>query len=406
MGSPEATDVPVHAGTASDLGNSARHLPIFDGLRGFMLVLIMLVHFRSLEQPTPGAWLEQAWHFILDMSLVTLDVFFVLSGFLISRILLDAKGRVGFFRIFYARRMVRIFPLYYGFLLVYFILIPAAAEWARDLDLPLARHVMYWTYTTNLGAGLNDWWDPARAGLNWYPLEDSTGHLWSLALEEQFYFLWPVLVHRLTTLNLRRVCLACMVSAPLIRVALVATLGASSDAAYLLTPARTDGLALGAFLAICAREPEGIHRFARLVGPVAGASFLVLLAIFAVEGHLEIENAVVQTMGLTASVYMAGAIVVSSLLATSGSVWYRVFGNALVRRIGQYSYATYVFHLPLMFSLHRSGAFPRPLQNSGLAVELMYSGTMVVLSLLAGALSWHLYESHWLKLRRLLRYAS
>jgi peptidoglycan/LPS O-acetylase OafA/YrhL len=109
MTGPRLSDDPA----AGSLGRSTTQIPIFDGLRGSMLMLIMLVHFRSLEQPRPGMWLEQIWHFGLDMALVTLPVFFVMSGFLITRILLDSRESSSYFRTFYSRRSLRIFPVYY-----------------------------------------------------------------------------------------------------------------------------------------------------------------------------------------------------------------------------------------------------------------------------------------------------
>jgi peptidoglycan/LPS O-acetylase OafA/YrhL len=380
-------------------------VPILDGLRGSMLILILLVHFRSVREPTPGDWAEQSWHFVLDMAVFTLDVFFVLSGFLITRILIDAHGSDRYFSTFYGRRALRIFPVYYGFLIVYFLVLPNVAAWADALALSPAQHAVYWTHLTNVAAGLNDWWNPAAAGPDWYPLEVTTGHLWSLSLEEQFYLVWPAVVYFSSLDGLKKASIACIVAAPIVRIALVATMGGESSAAYLLTPARMDGLAIGSLFAVCAQRPDGLQPFLRRAGLAATLSLLALAALFFWEGHINLDTSGwFHAIGLTASVYLAAAIVVISLFARPGELWYRVFGNAPLRRIGDYSYATYVMHYPIMFVLDATGVWSRPPANSGLRAEFLYSGPMLAICIAAGALSWHLYEERILKLRRYLPY--
>jgi peptidoglycan/LPS O-acetylase OafA/YrhL len=393
------------AGTIPAIGRASTRVPIFDGLRGGMLILILFVHFRSLEEPTPGHWAEQIWHFTLDMAVFTLDTFFVLSGFLITRILLDSKHSPSFFRTFYVRRVLRIFPVYYAFLVIYFLILPNLAAWAAELRIAPLQHVFYWSHLTNIAAGLNDWLNPemARSG---YPFQYSTTHLWSLAVEEQFYALWPLAVYLCTTATFKRVCLACIVAAPVCRILFVATLGAESNAAYVMTPARMDGLAIGSLLAVCARTPEGLSPFVRWAWPVGAIGAAVLTALFFYEGgHINLEETVLfHTLGLTASVYVAAAIVTLSLVARERGVWHRITTSWPLSQAGKFSYAAYIIHLPLRYSLQWSGVLHRPARNSGLAAELAYSSTMIVLSLALAAVIWHVFEKHFLNLRRLVPY--
>jgi peptidoglycan/LPS O-acetylase OafA/YrhL len=380
------------------LSDPALRLPILDGLRGAGLFLVMLVHFRTLEDPQPGAWLEQIWHLGVDLAFVSLDVFFVLSGFLITRILVADRGSAGFFTRFYARRALRILPMYYGFLLAYFVLLPATAAWASQLTLTPWQHVFYWTHSTNVAAGLNDWLNPSNARTG-YPFHHSTTHLWSLALEEQFYFLWPVLVHLLSTRALRHASIAVLIVAPLVRVLLVLTLGAESNAAYVLTPARIDGLALGSLMAVWAKEYSGLPVTRTQLAAAIGLTVSVIVAIFLREGHLNgAESAVFQTVGLTASVYLGGALVAASIVAGAHGWWRRLFASRPLVKLGEVSYGTYIVHLPLMFVLDWSGVLSHPADNSGLFTEFRYSGTLIVLSIACGTLTWHLYEKPWLRL--------
>lgn len=388
------------AGGALDISSSTTRLPILDGLRGIGLIVIMLVHFRSVEEPAAGAWLERIWHFGLDMGVIALDVFFVLSGFLITRILLDSKGSRAYFATFYARRVLRIFPVYYGFLVGYFILLPHLAEWAEQVRISPLQHFYYWTYTTNIAAGLNDWLNPAQAGTV-FPFHHSTTHLWSLALEEQFYLAWPAVVHFCSLSGMKRACVACIVLAPIARVILVFTLGPYSNAAYVLTPARMDGIAWGALIAVILRQPGILPQCLWMAKRVALLAAGVLFGIYAYEGRLNgEESALFQTLGLTGSVYLGASLVVMSLAAQQEGRCYQLFANPILRSVGGYSYATYVLHLPLRFMLEWTGLFSKPAANLGLVAELEYSVPMVALSLAGGVVIWHTYEKHWLNLRR------
>jgi peptidoglycan/LPS O-acetylase OafA/YrhL len=385
---------------------SAR-LPVLDGLRGLVIPFLLLHHFGSLDNPQPGAWVHHVYHFIAEagLGLIGLDVFFVLSGFLITGILLDTKQSPTYFRAFYARRCLRIFPLYYGFLFVYFVVLPALTAWS-ELDLSAVQHVAYWGYLTNVVQALKDWWDPALK--DWWPLVGRTGHLWSLAVEEQFYLVWPAIVFLTSRATFKRICLACLAAAPLTRLVLVLWLGSASEAAYLLTPARMDGLALGSLIAICAREPEGLRVFVRWARPVAVVCAIVVTAIFVHDGHYTSDGALEQVFGIWASVYISGAYLIMTLATTKQEPWGRLIGSWPLRQLGQYSYAIYVLHYPLSYALARAGWLDRPdfiaWGLTPLQAEFAYTGTMAAIAFAAGALSWHLWEKHFLKLRRLVPY--
>lgn len=156
------------------------------------------------------------------------DLFFVLSGFLITRILFTSKGKSNFFVNFYARRVLRIFPLYYSFLLVYFIIIPLIRHQSLDIS-----QWWFWTYLQNIA----------------FTFEIPTNgpnHFWSLAVEEHFYLFWPLIVFRFNLQQLYKVigCLLviCLVSR--------AVLMYFEWGTFYFTLCRIDGLVMGAYLAL------------------------------------------------------------------------------------------------------------------------------------------------------------
>ena len=124
---------------------------------------------------------------------IGVDLFFVLSGFLITGILYDAKGGPHYFRNFYMRRSLRIFPLYYAFLILIFAVMPLLRASGAD---HVGKQVWMWTYLSNV----------LFARVGWEGMPAHTTHLWSLAIEEQFYLLWPLLVWLASRRRLIQLC--------------------------------------------------------------------------------------------------------------------------------------------------------------------------------------------------------
>src|SRR5437870_557283 len=152
-----------------------------DGLRGIAILMVMLYHQTVMVGSTGidrfvGFWTLSGW--------IGVDLFFVLSGFLITGILSDSKGATGYFRNFYARRVLRIFPLYYGVVAFSLLILPYIPHWKLE---NLARikgdELWYWTYLSNFSIA-------AHAAFRHGILDVS----WSLSIEEQFYLMWPLLV--------------------------------------------------------------------------------------------------------------------------------------------------------------------------------------------------------------------
>ena len=207
-----------------------------DGLRGLAVFAVVLSHFP------PHPLVER----LLPWGILGVQLFFVLSGFLITGILLRSKDIVArgaathgsVWRSFYVRRMLRIFPLYYATLLILFAL--NLCDVRPVIGYQLSYLINFHIASTGLKVG-------------------STTHFWSLAVEEQFYLCWPLAVYFLNRKALLRLLSAVIVLAPIVRFAILSTFADTELArriAYVLTPARADGLAFGALVAILLREPR------------------------------------------------------------------------------------------------------------------------------------------------------
>src|SRR5262245_13745 len=163
-------------------------VPALDGLRGLAILPVMLTHFVSDGDLSPVSKVDEIVSATLTLGWVGVELFFVLSGFLITGILLDSRGAPHYFRNFYIRRTLRIFPLYYGFLALWLGVLPLFYKWPNDVlkvvSIPVSP-VWSWAYLTNIVQALHDDW---RAGPPY------TTHFWSLAIEEQFYLVWPTVV--------------------------------------------------------------------------------------------------------------------------------------------------------------------------------------------------------------------
>ena len=223
---------------------------------------MMVLVFHFVGQMLPTNWVERAIVGVTKYGLLGVDLFFVLSGFLITGLLYEAHDKPHYLRNFYMRRVLRIFPLYYGVLaLVFFVapLIPLLR--GPTLDYLLDRQAWAWLYGVNIYlAGHEEW---SFSYLN---------HFWSLSVEEHFYLFWPFVVLLLARRPraLIAVSLAISLGAMLARVIGI-LMGLSWWTTVVLTPFKLDGLALGAFLAVMVRQPGGLDWLVRALPRVAAA---------------------------------------------------------------------------------------------------------------------------------------
>jgi peptidoglycan/LPS O-acetylase OafA/YrhL len=379
---------------------SARHLPALDGLRGLAVLSVILVH-ANVRFGGPFAGGPAAT--VMGFGWAGVDLFFVLSGFLITGILLEARGSPGYYRNFYARRVLRIFPLYYGFLATSTLFLPGAGRLA---DLAPAPNDVgpLWLYVYNVHVVCTE-----RYSVGFH-------HFWSLSVEEHFYLAWPVVVALCPPGRLTRVCLAGVVLSLGLRMYVVSA-GYWLQVAYLVTPCRLDGLLAGALVAIGVRERPALVR--RLIRPLALGGGLAVAAVAAYQGHLydfadrtrlpdgpAVDSDALLTVGLTALAAVFAAAVAHA--ATAPRV--RWLEGRLLRSIGTYSYGMYVFHVLAMTAVAEAMNNPpfdlRPAAEGlpPLAAKFALFGGTVSLAYLVARVSYHVYERPFLQLKRHFEY--
>ncbi len=364
-----------------------RHLPVLDGVRGAAILGVIFFHY-TFESGAPPARL------ILDKVVLALcaggwcgvDLFFVLSGFLITGILLDTRDEPAALGYFYVRRVLRIFPLYYVVLAIFF-----AIAAASHVPLSAANRISALVYLSNFTIGLH--------GFDAFPRP--LVHFWSLAVEEQFYIVWPWLVFWLSRKGLFRLCVACLGTALAVRILLAYGL-ALPVAAYALMPARLDPLAAGALIALAARSKGGLLRWRKLLLALGGAGALGLLVIAAHTRTLIFTVPLVISLAPTCLAAIFSAALVLLLLAPDTSSVSRALSRGPLPFLGRYSYGLYVVHYPLFFGLRALGLSAQILKKpdgSVLPGIALQGGIAFAVSLVVALISWNLVEERFLKLK-------
>jgi peptidoglycan/LPS O-acetylase OafA/YrhL len=305
------------------MGSSPR-IPELDGLRGLAILAVMLFHYTPETGPL---------HFLAPVLLtgwIGVDLFFVLSGYLIAGILLDSAGRRGYYRNFIIRRSLRIFPLYYACLLLYGIVTyyPYSIDW-KDF---LHATGWYFGYFGNVKTFLDNGW-PRMAILT---------PLWSLQVEEQFYLTFPLLVWALKRKTLAIVLAAAAVLALAIRIAMTLAMPANLIGTYALAPCRMDALAMGGLIAIAVRErPEWLRN--RWIGWTAAFSGAVFVAVWVFAGNTPWTGAM-RTIGFT-SADLAFAGLLATLIGRRPRILLALFRPRILVWLGTISYGLYLLHV-------------------------------------------------------------
>jgi peptidoglycan/LPS O-acetylase OafA/YrhL len=310
-----------------------------DGLRGVAIAAVFCFHYR-IEPHSPGEW---GW--------VGVDLFFALSGFLITGILFESLGDEHYFRNFYMRRSLRIFPLYWGLWCVLLVLMLAQRRFEAGL-LAWPAYVGNYLGSYALWAGWNhEHFNrlPAAVHVAGETLRVQVGPYWSLCVEEQYYLTWPLVVWMVRRRErLLKVCIGIIAGMLVLRALLHFWLPAAwvhYNEMYFWTLTRADSLLAGSALALWVRGPGGIERLrvsAVLAGIVAAVSALGLA-----QWRWELFDDVtfagwMQTWGLTAVAAVSCGVVALSLRAR----WLEpVLTWGPLLHLGRVSYGFYVFHL-------------------------------------------------------------
>ena len=367
--------------------DTGRHIQALDGVRGVAILMVIFFHAHNVF--LNSAEMPWAVFQLFGMMWAGVDLFFVLSGFLITGILLDSSGSPNYFRIFYIRRILRIFPLYFAYLFFILAIVRILFQHFLRLDeWPSSKTWWYFLYLQN--------WKPGHGADDRY-----LDHLWSLAIEEQFYLIWPAVLWLLSRKRLPWATLG------LAGVALGARLyfgshGTGAEALYRLTPTHMDGLAIGAFA--CAAVRQFRWRLDPWVKPVFMCSALVFVVLAAKSPVW--SDPWLRTAGVTSLAIACACVVFRAATAGSGLV-HCVFSVSWLRSCGKYSYGMYVWHAS-MFSF--TLPYVQRLTSHGwpwaLALSLKYLYLPVLAASAYGVarISWACLEEPFQRLKRYAPY--
>ena len=357
--------------TRTNIRYKKGHIGSLDGVRGIAIVLVLFFHCFQKVNLYP-------FNFISEIGWVGVDLFFVLSGFLITGILVDTKGKSRYLISFFTRRALRIFPLYYLTLLLVYIVLknPSLAHHNPIFD---ARHlktyIYYLTFTQNLYFSFNGW-----------GVTDFLNHFWSLAVEEQFYLLWPFVIFYLNGNRILIVSVLLIVIALIIR-----NYNVESDFSYVFTLARVDALGIGAMLAILIRKHS--QWLNGVVLPIFVISFVTLIIISFNSQNLSFRNPYFVRIGYTLFAFQFASIIV--LVYDTKKIGFfinRILSLGILRFFGRYSYGIYIYHWILYKGFY--GYFENRYMFSKVYI-LVFLMLVVIISVL----SFHVFEKHFLSLK-------
>lgn len=304
----------------------------------------------------------------------------MVSGYLITSILLKARGTNNFFKNFYFRRFLRIVPLYYLILTVNFFLIPLINLPQLD-KLKLAPAWPYWTFLSNFYIASQGKFENGLIDLSW-----------SLSVEEQFYIFWSLCVFFLDSRLLKKMAITIIVLCPLLRFLLLSQFNVNYVAIHVMSFTRMDTLMMGSILALIFKEriPETKFFITTMVFSIFG-----LLAINLLPINLKIAG----TYSFMAAIY--GSLVGITILSNSKpNLWLSILEQKYLALIGVYSYGIYLFHNPIQKALrvpftHFFQQYEIPTNT----LQLIFYVIVIFISAIIAGISFHLYETPWLKLK-------
>lgn len=349
-----------------------QYYPALDGLRGLAILLVVVYHNFGFINIFFFGWLG-------------VDLFFVLSGFLITDILLKTIHRKDYLKNFYIRRVLRIFPLYYLCLILFLLIIPRLnAEFS--IKYYTDNQVWLWTYLQNW---LYIFKNPGQT--------NTLNHLWSLAVEEQFYLLWPLVMlvikkpgHLLLFISLLLVAV--------LGLRLWAWTNQVADLAYfnLYTFTRIDGICIGCMVALLLRiNKDFLKKYAAAI-----VVFFAILnfAFFFINRSYNFTFPYLALAGYTTFAMMFG-LLINEAVAGETKLINLLFNIPILKFFGKISYGFYIFHWPV-YLLLSPYLFPwvSKFVNSA-SLQFTVSVIATLAAVVISWLSYQYFERYFLKLK-------
>lgn len=363
-------------------------VPALDGVRAIAILLVLFHHFMAFAPLTNVeqslfAWTKYAWFGV--------DLFFVLSGFLITRILIKAKESPHYFKSFFARRCLRIWPLYYGFLLLVFVLLPVI-----QLHLSPTAEKHQWWFWVNLQ---NFYF--ANYGFH----DRTTNPMWSLAIEEQFYLMWPFCVRFLPKRAWLPLLGTVILGSVIARVVLFAQ-GTDPLVIYVSTFTHLDTIAIGCFLAV-AMSYERFIKFSEKLGKHENALFVATLLGFlgflACKSDWRDQTMMGGILGYSLVAALSALLIFTAMVSSKRCLLLRFLENPFIVLVGKISFGIYVIHRTVehLFAYFLFPFFEKYVPQAP-SIALMTS--LCAITFLVALASYHFYEMRFLKLKRYFEY--
>jgi peptidoglycan/LPS O-acetylase OafA/YrhL len=347
-------------------------IKILDGFRGLAILLVIGYHYLN--------FFSFGW--------IGVDLFFVLSGFLITGKLVESLGAEHYFRTFYIKRILRIVPLYYVILVVFFVLIPSLLPSLVSVSFKDLQHgqIYYWTFVVNIFDAVHGW-----------PVNVTLIHFWSLACEMQFYLFWPFIIYFFYNQGKGLVIILIFfcITGILFRIGGQFFLPLNDIYRYVLLPCRIDAFSAGALLYLFLRRDKITAHKSKLLFSAFMVLTIVLvgMAVKKINWHYSID--LVGKYGYTLDAIF-WATLMGFFLCGGQHFMKRILTGRLMTGLGKYSYGMYIFHWPLYIIISRQFIFNVSTQNK----TWLLAAVAFVTTCLCSFASYHLLEKHFLKLKQ------
>ena len=376
---------------------SKRYYPELDGLRAIAILLVMWWHSSSLAcdllfDRYDFDYISVIYYKFTILGSCGVCLFFVLSGFLITGILIDTNDEKNKYKKFYIRRSLRIFPLYYGSIVLFSVLSYFYFGGYFNIGDRILAFLLYMQNYDSIFIG-----EVPLVSSGWYFFD----HYWSLAIEEQFYIIWPIfffwIYNKRSFTSGLMIMLALIVLSAALR--FVMTYWMDWQYAYVMTLSRLDALIMGAMIAyIIKKRPKAfaeIQKRVKFFAPIFPLFIIFLGAFIAqyVELYIMYTRYLV-TIGSLCSlflfVYVLGC-------PKDKNIFFRVLCSGVFRRIAQVSYGMYIFHFPIQVIMRDYLIKNESLDHWDIHAVLFFVG--VPLSFIVASFSFHLFEKPILRLK-------
>jgi peptidoglycan/LPS O-acetylase OafA/YrhL len=365
-----------------------KRIPALDGIRGLAIAAILAVHsIELILASVPYSRFVHTLFGLLSTGWLGVDIFFVLSGFLITTILFEERTKPDFWSDFYLRRSLRILPPFaavFGITILAIHFLLPAIRLTPAILLPAIFFLENWTILNNTDMPM-------------------LPQLWSLAVEEQFYLLWPQAATRLGGASILKLSIALAAATELLRIGL-ALKQVNPYVIYTITPTRIDGLSIGAALSAAMTLPRAQRFLALFWRRIAlGSAVLWVVAFLVMHRILHPGNVRSQILAIPPTIVLTAMIIFGSVTSALPAKLGRLLASPVLTYLGRRSYAIYLLHYPILATVLQSRLHGRLAGlPPGFPVNILLTVTAIAASLVLAEISWRLIEAPAQTLRRFL----